>query len=138
MLFQIVEILDSRSQGILARVSHQNNQVTALIANQQTGDMLAGRSLKAEIGYDEILSWKVIPDFDDAQSGIWQEQDDVHFLGRIHSLLDFGDGKTIVEVYFPNALQTFTLDSEMIENESLESNNGLEVVVGKLYLYPNE
>ncbi len=138
MLFQIVEILDSRPQGILARVSYQNNQVAALIANQQTGDMLAGRSLEAEIGYDEILSWKVIPDFDDARSGMWQEQDGVHFLGRIHSLLDFGDGKTIVEVHFPHALQTFTLDSEAIEDESLENNTGLEVVVGKLYLYPNE
>ncbi len=138
MSFQIIEILNSQPQGILAKVSHQNNEVTAMIANQGKDDSLVGRSLEAEIGYDEILSWRVIPDFDPTKSGIWQEQDGIHLRGQIHSLLDFGDGKTIVDVFMQNGAEVFQVDVEAIDDAALESDSGLEIIVGKLYIYPRE
>ncbi len=138
MPFQIIEILDSQPQSVLARVSHQGNQVTALVANRGGEDVVAGKSVEAEIGYDKILSWEVIPDFDDTKSGIWQDQDGIHLLGRIHSLLDFGDGKTIVDVYVQNGSELFQVDLEAIEDAALESGSGLEITVSKLFIYPND
>ncbi len=138
MSFQIIEILDSQPQGILARVSHEGNQVIAMIPNPGMGDMAVGQSLEAEIGYDKVLGWKVISDFDHTTSGIWQEPDGIHLRGRIHSLLDFGDGKTIVDVFMQNGGEVFQVDLEAIDDAALESDSGLEITVGKLYIYPRE
>jgi hypothetical protein len=135
MSFQIIEILESQSQGVLAKVSHQHNQVTAVIANQGAEDITVGKSVEAELGYDKILSWKVTDDFDDTQSGIWQEQDGIHLLGRVHNVLDYGDGKTIIDVYMSNGSELFTVDSETL-NDIPEANDGLEITVGNLYIYP--
>ncbi len=138
MSFQIIEILDSQPQGISAKISHEGHELIAMIPNPGMGDLIAGQSLEAEIGYDEIRDWKVTSDFDPAKSGIWQEQNGIHLRGRIHSLLDFGDGKTIVDVFMQNGGEVFRVDLEAIEDAALESDSGLEITVGKLYIYPRE
>lgn len=137
MSFQMIAILDSRPEGILAKVSHQDHPVAAVVASKRTDDLVAGKSIEAEIGYDEILASQVIPDFDDMKSGIWQEQDGIHLLGRVHNVLDYGDGKVIVEVYLQNGSELFAVDSETSADVP-EANDGLEITVGKLYLYPQE
>ncbi len=137
MSFQILEILDSHPQGILAKVSHQNNQLTVLIPNQEKKDLPVGMSFQAEIGFDRVLTWKSIDDFEDARSEIWQEPDGIHLLGRVHNILDYGDGKTIIDVYMQNGPEFFTVSSEMME-EVLEASAGLEITVGVLYVYPDE
>src|SRR6266508_1289563 len=138
MSFQIIEILDSQPEYVLAKVSHQNNQVTVIIPNKKLEDIVVGQAFQAEMSYDQILDWKIITDFDDAESGIWQEKDGVHLLGRIHSILDFGDGVTVIEVYMQNGPELFAVSLEAINNETLEDNDGFELTVCNLYLYPND
>lgn len=138
MSFRIVEIIEARLESVVAKVSHQNNQITAVVANRQTDDLRAGRSMEAEIGYDKVLGWKVMPRFDPSRSGIWQAEDGIHLLGMIHSLLDFGDGKTIVDVYIQNGSEVFQVDLDAVGDVALESDSGLEITVGKLYIYPRE
>ena len=77
-------------------------------------------------------------EFEDASSGVWQANDGIHLLGRIHSILEYGDGKTIVDVYIQNGPELFTVSSEMIDIATLEPSGGLEITVGSLYLYPND
>ncbi len=137
MSFQIIEILESQPQGVLAKVGHQSNQVIAVIANRGAENITVGESLEAEIGYDKILSWKMTGDFDDTRSGIWQAQDGIHLLGRVQSVLDYGDGKTIIDVYMQNGSELFTVDSETVDDVP-EANDGLEITVGNLYIYPEE
>ena len=79
--------------------------------------------------------WKVVDDFEDARSGIWQEQDGIHLLGRVHNVLDYGDGKTIIDVYMQNGSELFTVDSETVDDVP-EANDGLEITVGNLYFTP--
>ena len=136
MAFQIAEIVDSQTENTLARVNHQNHQITATVRNKQRNDILVGKSFQAEIGYDKILDWKVIEDFRDDQSGIWEEGDGIHLLGRIHNVLDYGDGKTLVDVYVQNGPEVFTVDSDAIEDLSFNANTGLEIVVRNLYIQP--
>src|ERR1051325_157136 len=88
MSFQIVEVVDSQSDKIVAKVNHQTHQITATVHHQNLKDMLE-KSFQAEIGYDEILAWKAIDEFEDIKSGIWQAEDGIHLLGRVHSLLDY-------------------------------------------------
>ena len=137
MSFQIVEGVDSQSDKIVAKVNHQTHQITATVHHQNLKDMLE-KSFQAEIGYDEILAWKAIDEFEDIKSGIWQAADGIHLLGRVHSLLDYGDGKTIVDVYIQNGPEFFTVDPEGVENSALESNDGLEVIVRNLHIYPTD
>jgi hypothetical protein len=138
MPFRIVEITDVKPEGVLAKVRHQNNQVTAFILTTGQANLAVSTSLQAIIGFDRILDWKIIDDFEDARSGIWQEEDGVHLLGRIHSVLDYGDGKTIVDVYIQNGPEIFQIDAEAIENVDLEANSGFEITVGNLYIYSDE
>ena len=88
------------------------------------------------IGYDEIRNWKVVGDFEDASSGVWQEQDGIHLLGRVHNVLDYGDGKIIIDVYVQNGSDLFTVGSETVD-DALEANDGLEITVRNLYIYPD-
>jgi hypothetical protein len=136
MAFQIIEIVDPQPENILAKVSHQNNQVTATIRGNKNQDLGVGKSFDVEIDYDQVLEWNVIDDFSDDRSGIWQEQDGIHLAGRIHNVLDYGDGKTIVDVYLQNGPEFFTVTSEAMEDIDFDANTGLEIVVQSLHLYP--
>ena len=138
MSFQVVEVLDLQPGKIQAKVSHQDNQVTAILSGTKSENILVGKSFQAEIRYDEILDWKVIEDFDDLESGIWQEEDGIHVRGRVHSVVDFGDGVTMIDVYIQNGPEVFAVNAEDINNEIPQSNGGLEIVVSNLYLYPKD
>lgn len=134
MPFQIVEVLESGSEKTKALIRHGNNQFPAMLTGKAVKDLVAGDSFPAEIGYDDILDWKVVSGFEDVQSGIWQAEDGIHLLGRVHSVLDYGDGKTVVDVYMQNGAVFFRVDAEMIESDDLEANSALEITVGNLYL----
>ena len=135
MSFQIVEIVAPRPEEIRAIVDHEGNQMPAVIAGSKAEDIAVGKSFQATIGYDEIRNWNVVSDFEDARSGIWQEADGIHLLGRVHNLLDYGDGKIIIDVYIHNGSELFTVDAETIADVP-EANDGVEITVGKLYIYP--
>ncbi|RPH74847.1 hypothetical protein EHM76_02795 [bacterium] len=134
MSFQIVEVLESGSEKVKALVKHGSDQFSAIVAGKIMDELAVGKTFQAEIGYDDILAWKVVSDFEDNQSGIRQAEDGIHLLGRIHSVLDYGDGKTVVDVYLQNGPELFRVDVETIESDDLEPHSGLEIIVGNLYL----
>jgi hypothetical protein len=136
MSFQIIEILEEQPETILARVKHENNPLTAVLSSPKVDTLTVGNTFSAEIDYDRILHWKTIPDFQDTQSAIWQEEDGIHLAGRIHNILDYGDGRTIIDVYLENGAEFFSVKSDMIDDELLANDTGLEITVGNLYLYP--
>jgi outer membrane protein assembly factor BamB len=137
MAFEIIEIVERQSDGIRAILHHGTHQILAVIAGSRGENVVVGESFQATIGYDEIRTWKVVDDFEDAKSGIWQEQDGIHLLGRVHNVLDYGDGKVIVEVYIQNGSELFAVDPETMDDVP-EANDGLEITVGNLYLYPSK
>ena len=136
MSFRIVEIMGAKPEGVVAKVSHQDHQLNAILPNRRRDDLAVGTPFEAQIGFDQVLDWKTSEDFEDAKSGIWQEEDGIHLLGRVHSVLDYGDGKTIIDVYMQNGAEFFQVDAETIENDDLEPNSGLEIIVGNLYVSP--
>ena len=136
MAFQIVEILDSQSKSILAKLSHCDNQVTVIIPNKELEDIVVGKSFQAEMDYEKILSWKVISDLDDTESCIWQEKDGIHLLGRVHNIVDLGNHKAMIDVYMQCGPEFFAVNSEAIDNEIPNRNAGLEIIVSNLYIYP--
>jgi hypothetical protein len=136
MPFRVLEIVESLSEKVRAVVQHGDHQVPVIIPNKKNDDLVVGESFQAGIGFDEILDWKIIDEFDDAKSGIWQAEDGIHLLGRIHSLIDFGNGRTMIDIYIRNGPEFLKLDLETVGDETFESNTGLEVRVGNLYLYP--
>ena len=136
MTFKILEILDSTSENVLAKVDHQNHQLTAIIRDMKDKEILLDTPIQGEISFDQILDWKVLADFEDAQSGIWQGQDGIHLVGRIHSILDYGDGRMIMDIYMQNGPELFTVNLETAEDKILDANDGLEFIVDHLYLHP--
>lgn len=136
MAFQIVEIIDVQAERTFAKVSHGGNQFNVSIRGHNSNDLIVGKSVQAEIDYDEVVEWKELEDFNDDQSGIWQEQDEIHLVGRIHNVLDYGDGKTIVDVYMQKGPEYFTVTSDAMEDLSFDVSSGLEIVVKNLYLHP--
>lgn len=135
MAFQITEIVDAQSEGVVVQALHQNNPLTVTIRGMKN-DEVVGKSFQATIDYDEILAWNVVESFRDERSGIWQEQDGIHLLGRVHNILDYGDGKTIVDVYIQNGPEFFSMNLDAIEDSSFDANTGLEIVVRNLYIHP--
>jgi hypothetical protein len=138
MPFQVIEVLSVESDKLLARINHHNHTITGTITNKNSAEIIHGQSFQAGIGYSEILDLKVIPDFDDVQSGIWQDNDGIHLRGKVHSMVDFGDGVTTIDVYIQNGPDFFTVNLEAMNNEPPEGNDGLEIIVDNLYLYPSD
>jgi hypothetical protein len=136
MAFRIVEIIDSKPENMLANVIHEDYLLTATIRAEKSADLIAEKLFQAEIDYDEVMGWKVVDDFDDDQSGIWQEQDGIHLLGRIHNVLDYGDGKTVVDVYVQKGPEFFTVTADGMDDPTFDATTGLEIVVKTLYLHP--
>ncbi len=136
MAFQITEILDSKSDDVLAKVLHQSNLLTATIRGLEKGNISVGTPFQAEMSFDEIQDWKVVEDFRDDRSGIWHEQDGIRLRGRVHSILDYGDGRMFIDVYMQNGPEFFTVNLNATEGEAPDANDGLEIVVGHLYLRP--
>ena len=136
--FQIIEILDSQSENTLTKVSHGNNQLTVIIPNKESKDIVVGKTYQAEMDCDKILDWKVHGEFDDVESGIWQEKDGIHLLGRVHNVIDISNGKTVIDIYIQNGPEFFTTNSEAMNNEIPNINAGLEIIVDRLYIFPND
>ena len=135
MSFQIIEILDIQTEQVLAKISHNGNQITAIICDEKTKDFHTRETIIAEMDYDKILDWKVISDFDDASSGIWQEENGIHLLGRVQSIIDAGNGKSIIDVYMRSGPEFFIVNSESISNEIPAIDSGLKIIVNTLYIY---
>src|SRR5262245_43362098 len=127
MAFQLTEILDSKSENVLAKVLHQNNQLHATVRGLEEHNVSVGEPFQAEISFDQILDWKVVDDFEDSESGIWQEEDGIHLLGRIHSILDYGDGRIVIDAYIQNGPEFFTVNLNAIEDDTPDANDGLEI-----------
>jgi hypothetical protein len=136
MTFQILEVFDSHSENVLAKALHHDNPIAVTVRGRKASDIRVGEWFQAEISFDEILGWQVRDDFEDAQSGIWQDQDGIHLLGRIHSILDFGDGRIVIDVYIQNGPEYFTVQLNAEEEDAPDANDALEIVVGHLYLHP--
>ena len=136
MAFQITEILALQPDNVLVKALHQNNLLAVTVRSIKDNDIHVGELLQAEIGFDEILDWKALEDFEDVQSGIWQEQDGIHVLGRIHSILDYGDGRTTIDVYLQNGPEFFTVNLDAMEEAMPDANEGLEITVKNLFLFP--
>jgi hypothetical protein len=137
MSFQIIEILDSQDKQMLAKVNHEGNQITAIIKDEKLKDFDTKESFLAEIDYDKLLNWKVNTNFEDKKSGIWQEKDGVHLLGRVHDVFYIDKSKSIIDVYIQNGPEFFTVNSETVNNEIPEINSGLEIIVENLYIFPS-
>ena len=129
-------MFDSHSENVLAKVLHHNNPIAVTVRRGKAQDIRVGEWFQAEITFDEILGWQVRDDFEDAQSGIWQDQNGIHLLGRIHSLLDYGDGAVVIDVYIQNGPEYFTVRLNAEEEDAPDANDALEIVVGHLYLQP--
>ena len=136
MVFQITEISDSKFENVLAKALHQNNQFKVTVRGMEQHSISIGTPFQAEISFDEILDWTVVEDFEDGTSGIWQDQDGIHLLGRVHSILDYGDERIVIDVYMQNGPEFFTVHLDATEEDALVANDGLEIVVGNLYLRP--
>ena len=137
MAFRITEIVEAKSDHVLAKALHQNNTVTVTVRSTKDRDIPVGQSIQGEISFDEILDWQVLENFEDAQSGIWQKPDGIHVVGRIHSILDYGDGRTIIDVYMQNGPEFFTVNLNATEEDVPDANEGLEIVVKNLFISPN-
>lgn len=135
MAFQIVEILDVQAENVVAKALHQDNPTIVAIRGMKKDEIVPGTSIQAEITYDEVVEWNVIDDFSDDRSGIWQDDNGIHLVGRIHNVLDYGDGKTIVDVYMQKGSEFFSVTSESMEEIEFDANTGLEIVVKTLYLH---
>src|SRR5687768_5818977 len=127
MSFQIIEILDSQTEQVLARVNHGGNPITAFIHDDKSKDFDTKESFLAEISYDKILDWKAIKEFDDTDSGIWQEENGIYLSGSVQSIIDTGDDKSIIDVYMKSGPEFFIVNSESINNEIPAIGSGLKI-----------
>jgi hypothetical protein len=137
MSFQIIEILDSQTEQVLAKINHGGNQITAIIRDKKSKGFDTQEPFLAEMDYEKILGWEVINDFDDAISGIWQEENEIHLLGRVHDVIDAGDGKSLIDVYMKSGPEFFVVNSESINSEIPAIDSGLKIIINTLYIYPS-
>jgi hypothetical protein len=136
MSFKIVKLLNRDSDAASAVVAHGSHEFDVVLKGLRDNWNYNG-DISAELGWDEVRSWKFAPGFQDADSGIWRDDDGIHLFGKVHQTIGVESGEAIVDVYMQNYADFFAVNSSEIGGQIPDVGNGLEIVVLSLYIYPS-
>ena len=134
----IEKIIDHSADNIYAQVKHNKNMVHAYIVGpiRDIANMI-NEEIMVEIGFDKINSWSEIKNFNDNNSGMKEDNPtSIRIAGRVHNAVVLDDGAVLLDLYLMNGADFLTIQSKDIGDHIPKEGSGLEIVVGKLLLYP--
>ncbi len=140
MAIVVHSLLEERGPAVFARVSHAGREFAALVdGSLSTWTKELGRSIIVELSFDRVVSWRLVPDFDDDDSGIIAVEDAPEALvirGRVHSVIPVDADTAVLDVYLRAGPEFLTLDSNELGGSSPVIGSGIELIVEGLCFRP--
>ena len=140
MAIVIRGLVEERESAAVARVSHGGREFVALVdGSASTLTKALGQSLIVEISFDRVVSWRLLPDFDDEDSCIMASDDAAEVLvvrGRVHSVLRVDEVTEVLDVYLRTGPQFLAVDSTELGGSSPAIGSGIELLLEGMCFYP--
>lgn len=138
----IQSIIEKAPDKVKAMVLHGENKIVAHVnGNVDEVRELIGSEIIVEMDYARIVSWTLIKDFDDNQSGIFDVQNNYSLStvrGRIHNSVEIAPRQAIIDLYLLNHADFLSVDSKELEDLIPEIGIGMELIVEGLCFYPTK
>jgi hypothetical protein len=136
---RIVRLLHNAAKHgkkMLALIRHEGHEFAAFVSGSEESLLpQIGRERIVEIDFERVIEWKEIPGFLDEMSGIQScalRSNAVKICGRVHNIIDVGEGKSVIDIYIQNGPEFLSVTSEELENKVPTLGSGLEITVENL------
>jgi len=141
MSITIERVLGASSYGVRAVVRHAGRALTVdLAASLDEATRAIGQPLAVELGFTEVLSWRVLPRDSRPMHGLFPTDEgaarDVRIVGAVHDILQLADGKVLFDVYVQSGPEFVTFLSEDLRGQPPELRDSVEAFVRGLCCYP--
>jgi len=137
---QIRSLENECGTATVALVAHGSHVFRALVHGTMNGLLpLIDQYSTVEMTYDELVSWQVLPLFEDDQSCIHPALDvegGTTLVGRVHNVTDIGDGACIVDLYVQTGPEFLAICTNELGGETSGIGIGLTVTVRGLCFFP--
>jgi len=125
---------------MLAEILHSEEEFVALVSGSaESLQAHLGSECLVELGYEKVIEWKVIPDFQDEMSGIAGCSSQPNFTtvkGRVHHVMEMGDNQSVIDLYIQTGPEFMTVASGELGDETPVLGSGIEITVENLCFYP--
>lgn len=92
-----------------------------------------------EMSFDELVTWRVLPLFEDDQSCICPAVDvegATTLVGRVHNVTEIGEGSQVVDLYLQTGPEFLAICTNELGGEAPRVGTGLAVTVRGLCFFP--
>lgn len=134
MPITILERLGTTARGVLARVAHGGSEFETVVVGDVEAAIAAQQPVVFEMDYDEIVSCRVVPGYDDADSGLWGRGSDRVILRGRAQAIHGSDGDLGIDLYVMNGAEFFFFPAAEAGIDVLKRGVGLELEIKGLQI----
>lgn len=127
MPFQVIEKISTELNEVKVKAIHKGHPIEAIICGLREGESLIGETIDAELDFDKLVTWNVIPDFDDEESGMWSAKDGLHLKGRVENVTAMVS-TYVVDIYIQYGTEHIAIVIGEL-NQVPKVGSGIEIVV---------
>lgn len=140
MAIVVHSLVEERGSATFARLGHEGREFAALVdGSAATLAKVLGQSIIVEISFDRVVSWRLLPDFDDADSCIMAVDDAPEVLvvrGRVHMSVRLDERTELLDVYLRAGPEFLAVNSTELGGSSPAIGSGIELLVAGMCFYP--
>lgn len=135
----IIESLQENKYFV--EVEHDDEKIKAVVVSDY--DFLINNlnhTFTVEMDYEEVLSWKILNQFNDEDSIIKQDnqKDDTYIIrGQVHSIVPL-DNDSVIDVYILKGPEFIAVSSSELGDYQASLGDGIELIIKGLCFYPIE
>lgn len=136
----MIELGDEKGLNTLTLLDHHGSRLRALVRGTklQLAERV-GTSCVAEIGYQRLLAWHMLPDYDDEDSCILQSnlaESRYIIRGRVFHIIPIDHGESIVDLYLMRGPEFVCFSTRDLSGFVPSIEVGIEIEVEELCFYP--
>jgi hypothetical protein len=140
MSIVIEQVLGPAERGVRAVVDHAGERLTVSVAaDLPLAIESVGRLLNVELGFEQVLGWRVLRDCPPAHHGLFEDPTEVgavRVVGTVHHILALEDGASIFDVYVQAGPEFLMFQSTDLAGRPPALRDAIEVIVRGPCFYP--
>lgn len=134
MWVRILQCSEQKAGNASAVVSYKNSSFPVVMRGLQPGRTYIG-DIDVELDWDKVLNWQLDEQFSNENGKIWRSEAGIHLRGKVHRVIDIDYGRQLFEIRDDNRIVCH-VSSDEIDGEILSVDDGLEIIVNPLYVFP--
>jgi hypothetical protein len=133
----VLKILNKTEEYAVAELMYGSEKLVAQVcdADGKLKDKIGKKNLDIELDYDQLVSVKLIEDFNDADSLIRQQESNYIVKASVHSIMKIEDD-SLIDLYIQTGVNFLAIQQSEIGDLELKEEQGIEVELTQLRFFP--